>query len=274
MHIIASACYFALALMAWLKISQSKADIPADQIIQSGSYVSLLGLVPISLHLYLVVSKMLEGGGIHLGLGVFISLVFACVSIAYVIFGFASRNNSLLFLSFPFSGFALLLAMLDGATVAIPNTEFLLFKTHLILSVVSYGLFTVSVLHAALMSSVETKLHRHIISPLIGNLPPLLQLEKILFVVIYLGFFSLTLALLTGIVFSMEIGLPAIPFSHKSIFSILAWGFFLCLILGRAVLGWRGRFARRMLFSGFTLLVLGYLGSRFVAEIILHHPQY
>ena len=50
---------------------------------------------------------------------------------------------------------------------------------------------------------------------------------------------------------------------------MLAWFIFAGLLLGRRLRGWRGRQALRVLYLGAGLLLLGYLGSRFVLEVIL-----
>ena len=57
--------------------------------------------------------------------------------------------------------------------------------------------------------------------------------------------------------------------NHKTILSVLAWFTFACLLVGRARLGWRGQTAVRVLYLGTALLLLGYVGSRFVLEVIL-----
>jgi ABC-type uncharacterized transport system permease subunit len=44
---------------------------------------------------------------------------------------------------------------------------------------------------------------------------------------------------------------------------------FAVLLLGRWRLGWRGRTAARVLYAGSGLLMLAYVGSRFVMEIVL-----
>ncbi len=51
---------------------------------------------------------------------------------------------------------------------------------------------------------------------------------------------------------------------------MLAWLAFAVLLLGRARFGWRGRKAVRFLYIGSLLLLLAYVGSRFVLEVILH----
>ena len=58
-------------------------------------------------------------------------------------------------------------------------------------------------------------------------------------------------------------------FNHKTVFSILAWLVFAALLLGRARYGWRGRVALRWLLAGSVLLLLAYLGTKFVLEVLL-----
>ena len=42
------------------------------------------------------------------------------------------------------------------------------------------------------------------------------------------------------------------------------------LLLGRHLKGWRGRTALRWTLAGVSTLLLAYVGSRFVLEVILH----
>ena len=53
---------------------------------------------------------------------------------------------------------------------------------------------------------------------------------------------------------------------------MLAWISFAVLLIGRARFGWRGRTARRVLYAGSALLLLAYVGSRFVLEVVLARP--
>jgi ABC-type uncharacterized transport system permease subunit len=56
---------------------------------------------------------------------------------------------------------------------------------------------------------------------------------------------------------------------HKTIFSILSWITFAVLLVGRFAFGWRGKRAVGVLYMGSAFLLLAYVGSRFVMEIIL-----
>jgi ABC-type uncharacterized transport system permease subunit len=142
------------------------------------------------------------------------------------------------------------------------------FKIHLALAMIAYSLFVIALLHATLMAVAERQLHLKSTFAVI-NLPPLLTLEKLLFRVIAAAFVFLTLTLATGIAFSEDIFGRALRADHKTVFAILAWVTFGLLLAGRRLYGWRGRTALRWTLSGFVLLVLAYVGSRFILEVVL-----
>ena len=56
---------------------------------------------------------------------------------------------------------------------------------------------------------------------------------------------------------------------HKTVLSLLGWGIFALLLVGRHGRGWRGRQATRWLYAGALVLLLAYVGSRFVLEVLL-----
>jgi ABC-type uncharacterized transport system permease subunit len=70
--------------------------------------------------------------------------------------------------------------------------------------------------------------------------------------------------------FSEELFGQPLKFTHKVVFGILAWCIFAALLTGRQIYGWRGALALRWTLAGFLALVLAYIGSKFVLEIILH----
>ena len=69
--------------------------------------------------------------------------------------------------------------------------------------------------------------------------------------------------------FSEQLFGRALRFEHKTVFTIASWLVFAALLGGRAVFGWRGRTALRWIFAGFLMLLLAYVGSRFVLEVVL-----
>ena len=148
---------------------------------------------------------------------------------------------------------------------------------HFALGVGSYGLFGAAVLHATLLDAAERRLRGNALAHVTGaaraanvaKAPsfgmPLLQLERLTFRFVEAGFAALTATLVLGIVTTVQWRWG----DHKAVFSMLAWGVFAALLLGRHLRGWRGRKATRWLYFGAALLLLAYVGSRFVIEVLL-----
>lgn len=140
---------------------------------------------------------------------------------------------------------------------------------HWALGIASYGMFAAAVLHAALMRRTEKQI-RLAADPHSGI--PLLTLERLTFHFVSAGFVLLTATLLAGWLFGETLYGAAgarWKWDHKTVFSLLSWLTFAMLLLGRWRLGWRGRRAVQVLYTGAGLLLLAYAGSRFVLEVVL-----
>ena len=139
---------------------------------------------------------------------------------------------------------------------------------HWALGLASYGLFAAAVAHGWLMTRSERLMRSA--TPVEATVP-LMTLERLTFRFVEAGFVLLSATLLVGWVFAETLYGPRLTgmWNHKTIFSVLSWLVFAGLLIGRARLGWRGRQAVRVLYLGSGLLLLGYVGSRFVLEIIL-----
>ena len=146
------------------------------------------------------------------------------------------------------------------------------FRIHLSLGMLAYSLFTIAALQALLMTLLERRLRGHPVVGPLASLSPLLTMESVLFKLIAVGFVLLTLTLITGAVFSETIFQQAMKFNHKTLFALISWLIFAALLAGRTLYGWRGRKALRWTLSGFSALLLAYVGSRFVLEVVLSRP--
>ncbi len=135
---------------------------------------------------------------------------------------------------------------------------------HWVLGIASYGLFGAAVLHAVLLNRAERQLRQKSVSTHAPGLP-LLRLERLTFRFVEAGFAVLTAALVLGWGVS-----PSWRWDHKAIFSLCGWAVFAALLLGRHAFGWRGLQATRWLYAGAGLLLLAYVGSRFVLQVLLH----
>ena len=139
---------------------------------------------------------------------------------------------------------------------------------HWALGLASYGLFAAAVVHGWLMTRAERAMRL----PTQGDSGlPLMTLERLTFRFVEAGFALLSATLLVGWVFAEQLYGPKLVgmWNHKTVFSMLAWLTFALLLIGRARLGWRGGKAVRVLYVGSGLLLLAYVGSRFVIEVVL-----
>ena len=153
---------------------------------------------------------------------------------------------------------------------------------HWVLGIASYGLFGAAVLHATLLNSAERRMRLMHARGAAGEPPealtvggptamglPLLRLERLTFRFVWAGFIALSATLIIGWWFANPW-----RWDHKTVFSILGWVVFAALLAGREALGWRGRRATGWLYAGAALLLLAYVGSRFVLEVLLHRPSF
>lgn len=161
-----------------------------------------------------------------------------------------------------------------GTLVALDNNSATL-GWHVAIATLAYSTLTIAAFHAVLMALQESRLHTRgegasFFSAALDQLPALLTMEKLLFRLIAFGFVLLSLTVLSGIVFSEELFGKALKWDHKSVFTLLSWLLFAALLAGRHFRGWRGKTALSFTLAGFATLLLAYVGSRFVLEVVLH----
>jgi len=149
-----------------------------------------------------------------------------------------------------------------------------IFGWHIVVAILAYSTLTIAAFHAVLMALQESRLHTRNaqagwFSGALDQLPALLTMEKLLFRLIWIGFVLLSLTVLSGLVFSEQLFGTALKWDHKSVFALLSWILFAALLAGRRWRGWRGKTALRFTLAGFATLVLAYVGSHFVLEVIL-----
>lgn len=151
------------------------------------------------------------------------------------------------------------------------------FSWHVAIAILAYSTLTIAAFHAVLMALQESRLHAHPnevqrgwLAIAIDRLPALLTMEKLLFRLIAFGFGLLTLTVLSGVLFSEQLFGTPFKWDHKTVFTMLSWVLFGILLAGRAWRGWRGKTALRFTLTGFATLLLAYVGTRFVLEVVLH----
>ncbi|KZY43281.1 hypothetical protein A3752_05800 [Oleiphilus sp. HI0081] len=137
---------------------------------------------------------------------------------------------------------------------------------HVILSLIAYSVFSIAAVQALLVHMQNNNLKKRNHTILMRNLPPLLTMENLLFEMLWSGTILLALAILAGFIFVDD--LFAQHLAHKTVLSILALLTFSALLAGRKIYGWRGITASKWTLWGFSLLMLGFFGSKLVLETI------
>jgi len=177
----------------------------------------------------------------------------------------------------PCAAVAVMLPAVFPGSVVLLQGRSALFPWHIAIATLAYSTLTIAAFHAILMALQESKLHMRSTTRKTGwfaltidRLPALLTMEKLLFRLIGFGFVLLTLTVLSGVIFSEELFGQAFKWDHKNTFTMLSWLLFGVLLAGRKWRGWRGRTALSFALTGFTTLLLAYVGSRFVFEVVLH----
>ena len=267
-YLIAALLYAALALYfwrtRWLYADRPPADAPASPALEHYAV-----LVPLGLHTLLLSQSAFSGHALYLGVGNAISAILWLTVLIYWLGNFFYKLEGLQTLVMPVAAAAVLLPVAFPALGPLPNTEFAAFKFHLLIAMLAYSLFTIASLHVLLMALLERRLHGGALPKMLQKMPPLLTMETLLFRIIWAGFILLTLTLASGVIYSEELFGKAARFNHKTVFGVLSWIIFAALLGGRYIYGWRGRVAVRWTLAGFLTLVLAYIGSKFVLEVIL-----
>ena len=269
LHFLAFLLYSALGLLFWRSVWRPAGPEIAQQPVAASTAGRLAVLAPLALHGVLLYPSLFSGAGLDLGVGNAVSAISWLTVLVYWLASFRYNMEGLQTLVLPGAAICLMLPLAFPEAHTIAHTELALFKVHLLMSLLAYSLFTIAAVHAVLMAFAERRLHGHGLSLILGKLPPLLAMESLLFRIIAAGFVLLTLSILSGILFSEELFHKPLQFSHKSVFALLSWGIYAALLVGRQIYGWRGRTAIRWTLAGFAMLLLAYLGSKFVLEVIL-----
>lgn len=270
LYFITAGLYAALAISVWSKVPQPHTSPTLSMPETAPAWRRWLLPVALVLHAGLLVRDMLGDAGFNLNLGTALSLIVWLTVLIYWVESHWVQVGALQNLILPFAALFVLLPYFMTSQHVLSYAGMSLFKTHLAISMLTYGLLTVAALHALLLSVLEKRLHKGSLPRLLGDLPPLMELERLTFRILAAGFLLLTLTLATGVGFSEVLFGKPFQFNHKVVFGIIAWLIFALLLLGRRLRGWRGPVAARWLLSGFAFLVLAYLGSKFVLEVLLH----
>ncbi|UOO81714.1 cytochrome c biogenesis protein CcsA [Uruburuella testudinis] len=205
-----------------------------------------------------------------MGFGYSISLIVWLMLMMYWCGSFFYSLRGLQLLLYPCAAFSLLLGVVfPGKFIGYQISDWP-FMLHVGASLLAYGLFGIVTLLAVLVLLLNRELHKRKFSALVSFLPPLLSLEKLMFQGMWAGFLLLTYSVVSGTFFAEAVFGKSASLSHKTVFGILSWLIYGGLLLKHSMTAWRGKKVAVWTIIGFVSLMLAYVGSKFVLEIILH----
>jgi ABC-type uncharacterized transport system permease subunit len=260
LSVIAALLYLAAAGVQFVHTLQGDST-PGRSVIIIGSFAMLC-------HCVLTWHSLQAPDGVTFGFFKVFALLFLVMNVLCTVALVRRPLQNLLIVLFPLSAVAVLIATLGPDTAAAQAKLPLGVVVHIGSSVVAYSILTLAAVQAALLAAQDAQLKRRQMGGLLAVLPPLQMMESMLFELIWIGVAALTISIGTGVIFMEDIFAQHLV--HKTVLSIVAWGLFSVLLWGRHRLGWRSQTAVRLTVSGFTLLMLAFLGSKLVLELVLN----
>jgi len=276
-HLVAAAAYLGLAWHFWNtrwtpadKLAGTRAEAQGLQV-----WERVAILVPMAAHGALVYTDVFEVAQLRFGFAQALSAMMWLAVLIYWVESLFFRLEGMQPIVLGAAGVSVILPAFFVGRPIVVSAEL---RTHLGLAIVAYSVFTIALLHAALMAVADRVLHSKMKNPgaqaelskgAVANLPPLLTIERMLFRLIAVAFVLLTLTLISGMTLSESRFGKAMRFNHETVFALLSWITFAGLLAGRYLYGWRGRTALRWTVTGFVMLVLANIGTAFVLEVLL-----
>lgn len=258
--------YVAVAAIYGLAVWLGRPDAPGAS---RPALTAALIVVALVLHAIAIVRAVFTPEGLDLSFPQALSLVAWLTVLVSGVSGLLRKLPAVGNVILPVAAVCALVPLAGGAPHRFAYAGETLAAVHIAVALLGYALFTVAALQALLLTGLEKRLHSGIARPQSDGSLPLLSLERFLFQLVGAGFVLLTLTIASGLVFSEEVFGKPVTFTHKSVFSVLGWVTFGILLFGRWRYGWRGRPALYWILAGTGFLILGYLGSKFVSQVVL-----
>ncbi|WP_455222847.1 cytochrome C assembly family protein [Kaarinaea lacus] len=263
---ITIAIYFLTGTLLGVRLFTRKNTQP-ESLLYKKTGILLLGLTAVVLHTIVLYHTLFDSGGLNLGFFNAGSLILWLIALTVLLGAFANPVENLGIVLLPLAGVAIFLEMLFPIDHTLQPSHAMELKIHILMSIMATALLTIAAVHAIVLSIQDRHLRNRKPGGFIRALPPLETMENLLFQMIGLGFFLYSLSLITGMIYLEDMFAQHIV--HKTILSIISWFVFATLLWGRWRFGWRGSTAIRWTLAGFFVLLLAYMGSKWVLEIIL-----
>lgn len=227
----------------------------------------VMALVGFVIHTAILYRVVVTADGLNLGFFNSMSLVAWLMVALLLLASLAKPVDNLGLMVFPVAALSLVLSVSFKSVHLLPKDAGFGLEAHVSIAILTYSVLTIAAVQALLLAFQDFKLRHKHPGGLLRALPPLQTMENLLFQIIGLGFFLLSLTVVSGVMFLDDMFAQKV--AHKTILTIVAWGIFGVLLWGRWRFGWRGKVAIRWSLAGFFTLMLAFLGTKLVLDVIL-----
>ena len=170
---------------------------------------------------------------------------------------------------FIFGLFAAAWATLNKGIAPVPTNTLSGVILHIVASITTYGLITIGSVAALAAIFQERALKAKKQTRLVHTLPSLAGCDGMVILLLGMGEAVLVIGLLSGMALEISDTGSLFSFNHKTILTLTAFVVIGCLLFAHFKFGLRGRKAARLVLLGYLFLTLGYLGVKFVTNVLL-----
>jgi ABC-type uncharacterized transport system permease subunit len=197
-----------------------------------------------------------------------VSLVSLVITLVISIAALRYKINLLLPVVYGFSGgWQLIMLLIPPISQSSLLSEHLGVVSHISLALIAYSILVIAALYTFQVTYINWKLKTKNLNA-VSHLPPLMQVEKQLFNILFVGTCILFISQVTGFLFLD--GFISKEYAHKTILSLLALCLYIAILWGHYKKGWRGHKVLALTILATGLLTLAYFGSRLVREVLLN----
>lgn len=227
----------------------------------------LITVPALVLHAAATYLQIYTDSGLYLGFFTAASLITLLMVLFLVMAAFRLPVQNLLTLVLPIGAAAIIASLLGDSDFQARQSLAPALAMHILFSVVAYSILFMAACQSVLLAYLEHALKHKTSIHALRLLPPLESMEALLFTLLWTGIVTLTAAILTGFAFLDDMFAQHVV--HHTVLALASWMLYAVLLAGRHFFGWRSRTATYWTLIAFSLLVLGYFGSKFVMEILL-----
>jgi len=255
----ASICYVAAAIAVITRLFHVKGPHLVT--------VLTFGCLAIICHTLMIGQSLFSQSSVNFSLPNVVSLVTLVISLTITTIALRFKINLLIPVTYGFAGLWQLIMFFIPQSPHIPLLAGkLAVVSHITLALIAYCILVIATLYAFQVSYINVKLKEKKLLA-VSHLPPLMQVEKQLFLILFIGTVFLFISELTG--FAFLDNFLAKENAHKTVLSLMALCLYVVILWGHFKKGWRGHRVLLMTNTATVLLTLAYFGSRFVKEFLL-----